>query len=318
MKEEEATKKFIYRLSTSERNFHFFRSNTLDYASFGYNKLRQGAQIGLPFSYFATSKSDASNLMPDDGFKNFLGHTISLKDLNTKLDQTQLESFFDSIILSQDAKLFGLAREIAKTDHFIKTNLDHLVDFVSLGGAFIYSFATTRAYKLQYFQRRRVFIMSSLIALCGIIGIRIFSKRINDKLQDYDACQIGLDCCEGSIEFYDKLLERNKLIRKVLPDGDKLIDQEGNYLKKEIKVPFMNQYFYMNYLGIKLTERREYCRKQLSEIVTKLTDKIAAEDAKKLNVNEVAQSDEETSKNDKELRIFKALRLKLENSKFKD
>lgn len=303
--------KFLYRLSNSDRNFEFFRSNTLDFVSFGFNKLRQGCNIGLPLSYFATDKRDIFELTSKNGFQNFLGHSITLRDLMQKLDQDQLDKFYNSLLLSNEAKQFGLAREIGHTNHFIKSVTENIVDFVCLSGAYVYSYSITRARKLQILQRRKIYLGSGLFALAFMISSRLFTKKLIDKTDDLEACQMGLDCSEGSIEFYDKLMCRNKILRQLLPNGDTLIDSEGNYLKEAMKIPFLTDYYiYKNFTGLKLTERKENCKQHLAELVFKLTKENEENELKRFREQD---GQAEAKSEDKELRIFKYLRLKLED-----
>ncbi|CAF0712624.1 unnamed protein product [Brachionus calyciflorus] len=310
IKEEENAKKFLYRLNDYEKNYEFFRSNTLDFISFGFNKTRNGAQIGLPLSYFANSKSEICELIPENGFEHFLGQTISLENLNQKLTSEQIENFNNSLILSQDAKLFALAREVANTQNFFRSIIENIIEFSCLFIAYWFSYVFSRGYKFQYLQRKRLYVFSGLTALSIIFSSKLITKKILEESNDSKACQMGLDCCEGSIEFYDKELERNRLLRLVLPDGEKLIDSEGNIMKQSVHLPFTNYYFYMNNTGIKLTERRENCRKELIKMIQKLSDQFDAEQTKKFQ--ESTESIEEST-NNKELKIFKAIRLQLEN-----
>ncbi|RNA42640.1 39S ribosomal mitochondrial [Brachionus plicatilis] len=301
LKDEKQATKFLYRLSEGERNFEFFRSNTLDFVSFGFNKLRQGSHIGLPYSYFAQSKTEIFELTPASGFQYFLGQKISLDDINQKLSVESQEKFYESLVLSDDAKLFGLGREVANTDNFIKSILDRLVEFISLSGAYMYSYIKTRVYKMQFFQRRKVFVLSGLFAFSVIF-----------ETIDVQACQMGLDCCTGSIEFYDKMLERNKLLREVLINGHKLVDSNGNYLKQPVYLPFTNFFFYTNFMGIKLTDRREFCQKQLDLMITKLNAQMENDEQKSKKSELIKENDQTQPHGDEELKILKLIRLKLE------
>lgn len=46
-------------------------------------------------------------------------------------------------------------------------------------------------------------------------------------MEDKNACAMGLDCSEGSLEFYEKLINRNKILRDNLVDGSRYFDKEG-------------------------------------------------------------------------------------------
>jgi hypothetical protein len=129
---------------------------------------------------------------------------------------------------------------------------------------------------------------------------------------------MGLDCAEGSIEYYDNVIQRNKLIREVIREGHSLIDPEGNFLKQVIRIPFTDRFFYINSYGLKLTERKENCKKELHNMIYKLL-KENDETKKKQEQSETLQEEgeEKINQNDnsKEWKIFRDLRLKLEDAK---
>lgn len=304
----------MYRLSEKERNYEFFRSNTLDFISFGFSKFKQGSHIGLPPSYFANSKSDLTKLIPTCGFEYFIGKNIPIDDINKKMTYENREKLFDSMILSKDAKLFGLAREVVVTENFIHSTLDRIVELISMSLAYIYSYAKTRAYKMQFFQRRRIYFFSGLSALIVIFVSKFFINKSIQRIIDFQACQMGLDCCIGSVEFYEKNLERNKLLREVINDGHKLIDSNGNILKQPVYLPLTNYYFYINYMGIKLTDRKEFCKNQLDEMLKKLDQKMEENEKKTQELATTTVNDSTKPQDDNNgLKIFKILKIKFES-----
>lgn len=127
---------------------------------------------------------------------------------------------------------------------------------------------------------------------------------------------MGLDCAEGSLEYYDKMLERNKILRKVLPNGEKLIDAEGNHLSKAVQVPLTNYYLYFPNYGMKLTERKKLCENELSKMVINLVEKKNKAQLQ-MQRGEVSRVDSNRTANnsDKEWEIFKKIRLFLETKK---
>lgn len=117
--------KFLFRLKGSERKIDFFRSNTLDFVSFSFNGTRQGAQIGIPTTYLSKSREELLRNEPLNGFNIFLGQSVDLKTLRTRLNTEEaFMKFIDTCLLSEEAKLFGFARAISKTDNFLLSNLD--------------------------------------------------------------------------------------------------------------------------------------------------------------------------------------------------
>ena len=131
--ENEGIKKFLYRLSGSERKFEFYRSCTFDFVSTSFNDTKAGAQIGLPTLYFHDNKEDFLKDIPAKGFNIFGKRRVQLEEIKEKLaDPEAFENFLDNCSLSEDAKLFGLSKAVVSTDHYMLTNLD-----ATLGNLFI-------------------------------------------------------------------------------------------------------------------------------------------------------------------------------------
>ena len=120
--------KFLYRLSGAERKFDFFRSRTFDFASFSFNDTRQGAQIAIPTTYLSNSKEEFLRDQPLGGFNTLMGQKIDFDTIRQTLnDEKAFTDFIENCFLSEEAKLFALARAVAETDNFLLTNLDAFI-----------------------------------------------------------------------------------------------------------------------------------------------------------------------------------------------
>lgn len=299
----------MYRLSNSSRTVEFFRSNTIDFVGFGFSKLKQGSHIGLPASYFATNRQEIENLMPPNGFENFLGTQIKRADIDAKLDESTRDTFYKCLLLSDEAKVFGVCRELIEAENLFLSNFDKFLDFVIMSGAYLYSYLYSRRNKLQYTQRKRLYVTVGMLALVAMLASRLLTQILVDYNADVKACRLGLDACEGSIEYYDKLLERNKILRQLIDGGERLIDPNGNYLVKIIYIPTFSSYyyFYVQNLNSTLTERRDKCKKELVKMIAELS--LANE--KKKEASEKQRNDQQDD--NKEWPIFKKLRIMLES-----
>jgi hypothetical protein len=207
--------------------------------------------------------------LPNQVFNTQFGSSLNLNEKNG-LDNQLKEILIDSLILSEDAKLFGLARAVQETNHMIKSNLDIFLDFACMMSCYMYCYTRNRMLKLQLNQRKAMYFKTIFVFASIAIAVRFLIYKFLDYNIDRKSCQMGLDCSEGSQEFYEKLILRNKILRNVLPNGHLLIDQEGNYLKKILYLPFTDFYFYINFLGLKLTDRKEICKNELNNFITKL------------------------------------------------
>lgn len=149
---------------------------------FGFSEIRFGALICLPPSYFAHSSSELASLMPARGFENFLnGKTISENDLNEKLDDTTRSRLNECLVLSADAKLFGTMRELVSARKILLESMDKIIDLLLLSLGYSYSYSVTRKYKMNYNQRRNIYIKSILLIGIAALAIRTTIPKFVDK-----------------------------------------------------------------------------------------------------------------------------------------
>lgn len=47
---------------------------------------------------------------------------------------------------------------------------------------------------------------------------------------DNQVCNLGEEYIRGGIEYYDKLIQRNLVLRNILPDGNNMYSEKGNEL----------------------------------------------------------------------------------------
>lgn len=139
--------------------------------------MQQGALVALPPSYFATSKDDLEKLTQPSGFQNFLGKTINKSDLDEKLDDSTRHQLESSLFLSEDAKLFGIMRELVSTNNFIVGTSAQLVDLIVLIGAYWYSYSKTRIFKLQLAQRRKIYMATALLSISLMLISRVLLQK---------------------------------------------------------------------------------------------------------------------------------------------
>lgn len=283
----------------------------MDYISFGYNNIRQGCMIGLPVSYFAKTKQDLKELSPPSGFCNFFGNCITYRDIEQKLGPDGVDEFKENLLLSDEAKLFGLAHAVAKTNSLFASSTVNLVDLIGFSIAYFISYRRSRIYKLQWAKRRNLYATVSFIALSTSIISRMILEPILEKKLDVEACNFGLDCCEGAVEYYEKMLNRNKMLRSIIKDGTYLIDEDGNFAKKPLNIPFTDITLYKNHFGMKITERKQVCQKELVNMVIRLSKE--AENKEKEPSKDEAEAKKENVK-DNELQFLKDIRLKLEST----
>ena len=166
------------------------------------------------------SKEELLKYSPPNGYNTQFGQNLKLE--NIQLNDKLKDMFLDTLLLSEEAKLFGLARAVQETNHFIKSNLDLFIDIVCMMSCYIYCYSKNRQFKMQLLQRRKMYAGAIVVFTTKAIASRFFLYRFLDYIVDKKACQMGLDCSEGSQEFYEKLIVRNKFLRNLIDDGLKL------------------------------------------------------------------------------------------------
>lgn len=302
--------------ANSYSKLKFYRSNTLETVSTGFIKLVDSSRIGVPLAYLATSREEAMKNSPPNGFYHNLGLLITPEKIREKLvAQSEIDRFYDTLVLSDEAKTFCLALGLAKASMYISSNYDIMVDSVCLIGAFMYTYARSRLLKLNRLGARLLALRTVIVAGSISVLVRYFIYKHNDTREDRFACDLGLDACEGSLEYYDKQIERNKLLRKIIDNGEQLIDANGEQTRVAVQVPHTSFHFYMNAFGKSLSERRQFCEQHLKKTVNRLEQEMSTRTS-----SAVAQPNEPKAagRSDKEWEIFRRLRLTIASNKNDD
>ena len=117
--------------------------------TFGFNKLRQGSQIGLPVGFFAKNVEEVLELSPPNGFENFLGKKFKYHEIEKKLGTEVKKEFLQSLLLSEDSKLFGLAHAIAKSNNFVISCMPNYLEAFAFALAYMSSYMCSRRYRMH-------------------------------------------------------------------------------------------------------------------------------------------------------------------------
>lgn len=137
----------------------------------------------------------------------------------------------DSLILSQKAQKFAIARDI----HYCTTN--YVYAYGLAASMFIitsYLLGNGIAVKFNLYRLHRK-IRTPVYMLCGTLGLLVFYMTKDalsqywDKYADRTASQTSSDYLEGGIEYYEKSLKRNVAMRTLLGKyGEKVFTYHGN------------------------------------------------------------------------------------------
>ncbi|XP_053983703.1 transmembrane protein 177 [Hylaeus volcanicus] len=179
---------------------------------------KRGGVVGIPIN-FEYESVDTIN-------KN----DIKLSDKPIPWHQQEAKDFLESLVLSENAKKFALAREILKLrDNSIEMDtLRYLSHFLLL--FFIYN----TFHKGMKLSERKIarFMIASAACVGGIasfIGLYNSNQNARDIKVDTKLSILGPEYIEGGKEFYEKLLKRNIALRTLLGEnGKKLFTTNGN------------------------------------------------------------------------------------------
>lgn len=203
-----------------ETGFEAFVAYGQDVVHKGSLHIRTGAIVGVPFHFRYQEKSDIDK------------NRLTLKNVSIDWNSEEGEKFADSLILSDNAKKFAIAREIYYVlGHHI--NIDCGLMILNFGAGYCGYYALRELYQLKH--RIRLFSRMTILGAFGMAAMGTYSfmsdvfQRRRDKNALMKTSQLGNDFVEGGIEFYTKLLQRNSALYHLLgKDGEKCYTLCGN------------------------------------------------------------------------------------------
>lgn len=224
---------------TSLSNIKFFMGCGQDIFHKGCTYTSRGAVIGIPISFRYKSPTDVDRMH------------LRLNNEGIEWESDAGQKLLDSVVLSENARMFGLCREL----HYCHSQHVHIKSgIVSLSAlmAFFPGFLFNRMYKLR--ERTKLVFRLSMYSVCAGIGILFCASVIDrynwhrDKRADRKAAEMSKDLCDGGVEFYSKQLQRNVAIRELMgAAGHKVYTPFGN----EIHSVWRNPH-------VPLTTRKDY------------------------------------------------------------
>lgn len=162
------------------------------------------------------------------------------------------EKFMDSLILSEPAKKYSIARELILTDnHHILIN--SILPTVTLMPMYILGTPILKSLPANPSNIR----VLALFLLCNV-GVFVWYtlRTIVEKFYQFDAdkklCDIGEHYICAGIEYYDKQIQRNLALRNIIPNGKNIYSEYGN--KQELISIFSE---------LSLTQRKRYLEQRL-------------------------------------------------------
>lgn len=202
--------------------------NVSAFASFGFHPvgagvpwLPAGAQIGIPANFNSTV-DDPSGITNRNIFIN--GKTV---DWSSESGSTLKEA----LVFSLDAQKFAIAREVARLQSGGPVMSAAVAPFC-LGGVWVYSVVLKQVFGL-YSGPALLRGAVNIVAL-GIGAVSYFLtldavSQWLDYSSDRRAAGVSRDYAKGGVEFYDKILSRNKTLRSLMGQkGEDMYAPSGN------------------------------------------------------------------------------------------
>lgn len=195
-----------------------FMTSEFDIFNAGATYNRQGAIIGIPATFAYNSLEDVDQ------------NKIMVGSRSVEWGTKTGERLKYSLVLSDKAKKFAIAHEVLMSNTYqmwLKDFYPPLILFLAM------KFSELYKEKFKLHLQPPVFrgAVYSVIGLFGYIVWCLVYDRTNityEMRTTKKLSEMGSDYVEGGIEYYSKVLERNKALRDLLPEGSSLFTVTGN------------------------------------------------------------------------------------------
>ncbi|KAG7235116.1 hypothetical protein INR49_025221 [Caranx melampygus] len=206
---------------SATKNFSAFASFGFHPVGAGVPWLPAGAQIGIPANFNSTT-DDSSGITNRSIFIN--GKTV---DWNSDTGGALKEALTFSI----EAQKFAVAREVARLQSGGPI-LNAAVAPFCLGGVWVYSVVLKQVFGLHAGPALFRGAVNVLALGLGAVSYFLTSDAVSqwiDYSSDRSAAGVSREYAKGGVEFYDKILSRNKTLRSLMGQkGEEMYAPSGN------------------------------------------------------------------------------------------
>lgn len=203
-------------------------SNFSGFASFGFHPvgagvpwLPAGAQIGIPANFNSTV----------DDLSGITNRTIFINGKMVEWDSETGSTLRDALVFSLEAQKFAIAREVARLNSGGPI-LSSVVAPVCLGGVWVYSVVLKQVFGLHSGPPLLRGAVNILALGLGAVSYFLTADAVSqwiDYSSDQRAAGVSRDYAKGGVEFYDKILSRNKTLRSLMGQkGEEMYAPSGN------------------------------------------------------------------------------------------
>ncbi|XP_034417420.1 transmembrane protein 177 [Cyclopterus lumpus] len=206
---------------SSPKNFSAFASFGFHPVGAGVPWLSAGAKIGIPANFNST---------PDDpsGISN---RSIFINGKMVDWSSDTGSALREALVFSLDAQKFAMAREVARLQSGGPV-MSAAVAPVCLGGVWVYSVLMKQLFGIHTGPLLLRGGVNILALGLGAVSYLLTSDAVNhwiDYNSDRRAAGVSCDYAKGGVEFYDKILSRNKTLRSLMGQkGEEMYALSGN------------------------------------------------------------------------------------------
>jgi len=194
---------------------------------------RWDPHFGIPLYFNFESESDVE-AAKDKVVKDIATRRrwYSSKEVEPKIDWDSPagKELKDSLLLSPSAKKFGLARmtQLGDRAHFIYSAFSFWIACDVLPVTFYNRLIRKLDQYQQRLQRGKIFAASVLFGSLSWYCIVKLRNDYFERKSEKTAASIGPDYADGAVEYFSKMLKRNRAIRELLgKEGEKLYTKKG-------------------------------------------------------------------------------------------
>lgn len=156
-------------------------------------------------------------------------------------DSPEVQQYANSLILSDKAKKFIIARELFMADSYRVFSMFAVITISGLIALTI-SRSAVKALKLadaHVTQRLSVYSLGGLLGYCNFIAVADASNQGYIVEADKKAASLNKEYYEGAMEYFEKTIERNKAMRELLDDFKEIYDEKGNVRQPMIRFKYV-------------------------------------------------------------------------------
>lgn len=198
------------------------------FASFGFHPLGGGlpmspggARVGIPAN-FNSSEDDSSGITD---------RTIYINGRAVDWSSEAGTALSSALVMSSEAQRFAVAREVARLDCAFPV-LSAAVAPICFSGVWIYSVLLKQIFNLHagpVVLRATVNVLSVGLGAVSYVMASDAVGQYVDYSTDRRAAAVSRDYASGGVEFYDKILARNRTLRTLMGQkGEQMYAPNGN------------------------------------------------------------------------------------------